>query len=475
MLKFNRTKIVATLGPASDHHTVLTELIKAGVDVCRINMSHGDHAQHQKNIDLVRTISTQLLRHVPILLDLQGPKIRIGEVLNDKIFLKKGKEITLTTHRSVSTEDKIFVNYSLLADEVKAGDHILLDDGKIELKALGIKPDGTFAAKVMNDGFLTAKKGVNLPDSNISVQSMTKKDHADLLFGLKNNVEWIALSFVRKPEDIHHLRGLINKHKSYAKIIAKIEKPEGVKNFDDILKESDGIMVARGDLGVEIPMENVPIIQKQLVRKCIIASKPVIIATQMMESMINSPTPTRAEATDVANAVMDGADAVMLSAETSVGKYPHKVIEMMTKIITVVETQSQVYYKGIRPVPESPSFYSDELCFTAVRVSDHLNAKAIIGMTFQGYTAFKVAAFRPKASIFIFTSNKYLLSTMALVWGVRCYFYDRKTSTDETFHDVTEILKDLKLIHKKDVVIHLASMPIGGEARANAMKITVVE
>jgi pyruvate kinase len=475
MPKFNRTKIVSTLGPATDHHTILTEIIKAGVDVCRINMSHGDHAQHQKTIDLVHTISTQLNLHIPILLDLQGPKIRIGEVANDKIFLKKGKVITITTKRSISTENKIFVNYSHLAQEVKMGDRILLDDGKIELKTLSIKADDTFTAKVMNDGFLTAKKGVNLPNSSISVQSMTKKDHEDLIFGLKNNVEWIALSFVRKAEDIRHLRGLINKHKSLAKIIAKIEKPEGVKNFDAILKESDAIMVARGDLGVEIEMENVPIIQKQLVRKCIIASKPVIIATQMMESMINSPTPTRAEATDVANAVMDGADAVMLSAETSVGKYPLKVIEMMTKIITVVETQSQVYYKGIRPVPESPSFYSDELCFTAVRVSDHLNAKAIIGMTYIGYTAFKVAAFRPKASIFIFTSNKLLMSTLSLVWGVRCFFYDKKVSTDETFHDVSEILKKAKLIQPKDVVIHLASMPITGTSRTNTMKITVVE
>lgn len=472
---FNKTKIVATIGPATSSYENLKEIIFAGVDVCRLNFSHGAHEVHQAVLDNIRKINAELNSNICVLLDLQGPKLRVGEMENNGVELKSGDSILLTTEKCIGTSEKIYISYPRLPQEMKPGEKILLDDGKLMLVAEEILDTHSIRARIIHGGILSSKKGFNLPETDISVPALTDKDKEDLEFALKNDVEWVALSFVRKAKDIHDIRDIINSRKKDCKIIAKIEKPEAVRNLDEIIAATDGVMVARGDLGVEMPMEEVPIIQKNIVKKCIIASKPVIIATQMMESMITSPTPTRAEANDVANAVMDGADAVMLSAETSVGKYPVQVVQAMERIIRNVEKEPQVYYKGKRPVEESPTFLSDEVCFTAVRMSDHLNAKAIVSMTRSGYTGYKISSFRPEAGIFIFTNNLPLLNTLNLVWGVRGFYYDRYHSTDETFNDVLEILKENDFVKENDIVINTASMPIHQKSRTNTIKVSVVK
>ncbi len=472
---FNKTKIVATIGPATSSYETLRELVFAGVDVCRINGSHGNHEDHVQVIERIRRINAELRSNICILYDLQGPKLRIGEVENNKIHLEEGNSVLLTTEECLGTAEKIFVSYESLAQDVKPGERVLLDDGKLELVFDTIIDAKTVKARVVHGGVLSSKKGFNLPNSNLSIPALTEKDHRDLEFALQHEVEWIGLSFVRKAEDIRQLRKIINTHGSFTHIIAKIEKPEAVRQFDAILAETDGVMVARGDLGVEMPMEEVPIIQKEIIRKCIRTSKPVIIATQMMESMINSPTPTRAEANDVANAVMDGADAVMLSAETSVGAYPLKVVQAMEKIVRNVEARGDVYYKGVRPSEESPTFLSDEVCFTAVRMSSHLQARAIVSMTRSGYTGYKIASFRPEADIFIFTNNLPLLNTLNLVWGVRGFYYDKYSSTDDTFNDVIEILRENNFVEKDNLVINTASMPIHEKSRTNAIKVSIVK
>lgn len=472
--QFNKTKIVATIGPATSSYEMLKKIIMLGVDVCRINGSHGNHEAHIQVIENVRRINAELRSNICILYDLQGPKLRIGEVEDNLIHLEDGKDLILTTEKCIGNAQKIYVSYKALAQDVKAGEKVLLDDGKLELEFLEILDDKNVKARVIHGGKLSGKKGFNLPHSNLSTPALTEKDIIDLEFALDHEVEWVGLSFVRRPEDIQQLKQIIEKKNVNTRVIAKIEKPEAVKNIDAIISATDGVMVARGDLGVELPMEEVPLIQKQIVKKCIVASKPVIIATQMMESMITAPTPTRAEANDVANAVLDGADAVMLSAETSVGEYPLKVVAAMEKIVRNVESSGDVYYKGERPVPESPTFLSDEVCFTAVRMSSHLKAKAIVSMTKSGYTGYKIGSFRPMADIFIFTNNLPLLNTLNLVWGVRGFFYDKYSSTDETFNDVIDILKENNFVKKDDIVINTASMPIHEKARTNAIKISTV-
>jgi pyruvate kinase len=362
-----------------------------------------------------------------------------------------------------------------LANDVKPGELILIDDGKIELKIERILNETDVEASVVTGGLLKSKKGFNLPHTDVSFPSLTEKDIIDLQFGLENDIEWIGLSFVRKAEDIVDLKARIAAAGKEAKVIAKIEKPEAVANIDEIIEVTDGIMVARGDLGVEMPLQDLPIIQKNIIEKCMKAAKPVIVATQMMESMIVNPTPTRAEVSDVANAVIDGADAVMLSAETSVGEHAIKVVETMEKIIKDVEKDRRVYYKGAKPTSQSETFISDEICFTAVRMSDHLKAKSIVGMTRSGYSALEISSYRPRAEIYIFTNNKPLLKSMSLVWGVRGFFYDKYESTDQTFTDVIEVLQSNGLVKKDDIVIHTASMPIKQKSMANSIKISVVE
>ncbi len=471
---FNKTKIVATIGPATSSREMLKSLVMTGVDVFRLNFSHGQRADHEAVLKHIRSVNEEIGSNVAILQDLQGPKLRIGKV-NGEINLVEGNPITITTRETISTENLLFVSYEALARDAKPGEHILLNDGRVELEITEITDEYTLQAKVIAGGVLTSNKGFNLPHTNLTVPSLTEKDREDLLFGLEHEVEWIALSFVRRPEDIIELKKLIAEAGKTSRVIAKIEKPEAVKNIDDIIRVSDGIMVARGDLGVELPLQRVPLIQKSIVEKCINAAKPVIIATQMMESMILESTPTRAEINDVANAVLDGADAVMLSAETSVGKYPLKVVETMGKIITDVEADRRVYYKGKKPHHTSPSFASDEICFTAVRISDHLKARAIVAMTKSGFTGFKVASYRPEANIYIFTDNRSLLNTLSLVWGTRGFYYDNFVSTDKTFEEVTEKLKQEGLTKERDYIIHCASMPIHKKQRTNTIKVSVVD
>lgn len=472
--KFNKTKIVATIGPATSSEEMLEKIILAGVDVCRLNFSHGAYELHQEVIDRVRNINNRLGCNVALLQDLQGPKLRIGKV-DGEFHLVEGDHILVTTEEQISTKDLLFVSYKRLIQDCNPGERILLNDGKVSLVFTEKVNDTTLKAEVIAGGPLSSNKGFNLPDSSLTVPSLTKKDLADLEYGLSQEVDWVALSFVRTADDIVELKRLIAEKGTHTKVIAKIEKPEAVKNIDEIIKVSDGIMVARGDLGVEVPLQRVPLIQKTIVEKCLAAAKPCIIATQMMETMILDSMPTRAEINDVANAVLDGADALMLSAETSVGKYPLRVIEVMGSIITDIENDRRTYFKGVKPTPESPSFASDEICFTAVRMSDHLNAKAIVAMTKSGFTGFRVASYRPQADVFIFTDNKKLLATLNLVWGVRGFYYDRFVSTDDTFQDVVDMLKADGMVKEGEYVINCASMPIHKKQRTNTIKVTLVD
>jgi pyruvate kinase len=472
---FNKTKIVATIGPATSSKEMLTQLIKAGVDVCRINSSHGTHSDHQQVIDAIREINKELNSDICILQDLQGPKLRIGIVENDEVFIEKGKKITLTCNEMIGNSEMITIRYIDLAKDVKPGELILLDDGKLELRIDRVLNATDVEATVIEGGSLKSKKGFNLPQTDMSFPSLTEKDLLDLDFALENNVEWIGLSFVRKAEDIIDLKRRIAEKGKDCRVIAKIEKPEAVMNIDAIIAVTDAVMVARGDLGVEMPLQDLPIIQKNIIEKCIKAAKPVIVATQMMESMIYNSTPTRAEVSDVANAVIDGADAVMLSAETSVGAFPIKVVETMEKIVRDVEKDRRVYYKGTKPTAESDTFISDEICFTAVRMSDHLKAKSIVGMTRSGYSALEISSYRPKADIYIFTNNEVLLKAMSLVWGVRGFYYNDYISTDQTFTDVIEVLKKNQLVKDGDIVVHTASMPIHKKSMANSIKISIVD
>jgi len=473
--RFNRTKIVATIGPATSSYEMLKSIILAGVDVCRLNLSHGSHEVHKAVIDNIHRINIELNSNVCILLDLQGPKLRVGEMPEEGIILKKGEKITITSAEIKGTSELIPIRFETLTSDVKPGERILLDDGKLSIQVEKILNKEEVQVVVLQGGILTSRKGFNLPDTDVSMPCLTPKDLIDLEFALKENVEWIGLSFVRRVEDVRELKQRIKDANKECHVIAKIEKPEAVKNIDSIIEETDGIMVARGDLGVEIPIEKVPLVQKDIVEKCLNASKPCIIATQMMDSMIQNSMPTRAEVTDVANAVLDGADAVMLSAETSVGAHPVLVVETMEKIIRELEKDKRVYYKGTKPNKLSPTFLSDEICFTAVRMSDHIEAKVIAGMTRSGYTGYKVASFRPKANIYIFTDNMPLLNRMNLVWGVRGFYYDKFASTDETFADVVKTLQERGIVDSGERVIHTASMPILKKNRTNTIKITIVE
>ncbi|MCC6384743.1 MAG: pyruvate kinase [Bacteroidia bacterium] len=469
-LCLNRTKIVATVGPASSSEEILTEMVRQGVNVFRINASHGEQASREKLIRLIRKINRKLNSHVAVLFDLQGPKIRIGEVLNNSVLLEEKKEVILTANEWISDSNKIYIKYKQLTDDVVPGDTVLIDDGKIELVVLS-KKKNHLIAKVVHGGMLSSRKGVNLPYTKISLPSLTEKDKVDLDFALKMQVEWIGLSFVRKAKDINELKEIILSKAGTARVIAKIEKPDAIQDIDNIIAATDGLMVARGDLGVEMPMQRVPLIQKMLVRKCIAASKPIIIATQMMESMISNYRPTRAEANDVANAVFDGADALMLSAETSLGEYPVKTVEAMHKIIAMCEREDSIYHRHQAPEKNSPTFISDSTCYNACLMAEQSNAKAILGMTHSGYTAFQLSAERPKAAILIFTDNKPILNMLSLVWGVQGFFYNKYISTDNTISDQQQMMLKSGILEKGDITIHVASMPLKNRGMANTIKI----
>ena len=475
MNSYNKTKIIATIGPASSSVQILEELIRAGVDVCRLNFSHGDFEHHQQVIEAIREINKRTHHHAAILVDLQGPKLRIGMVENDAALLEAGKEMILTTRECTGTGSRLYINYAQLPSDVKEGEIILIDDGKIKLRVMETNYKDEVKAIIENGGIVSSRKGVNLPNTKVSLPSLTEKDLRDLEFALKMNVDWIGLSFVRKASDITALRQIIAKEDKPVKVVAKIEKPEALTEIDYIIHETDALMVARGDLGVELPMQDVPLIQKMLVEKCIRATKPVIIATQMMESMIANSSPTRAEVNDVANSVLDGADAVMLSGETSIGKFPVRVVEYMRNVVTSIEEKGFRYNRNLQPDVTSDSYLSDAVCYNACVMSSQVGAKAIIGMTRSGYTAFKVSSQRPKSDIFIFTDRPSLLAQLSLVWGVRGFFYESEAGANQTINELQEILKTKGLISTNDIVVNLASMPFYEGGRTNMIKINKVK
>lgn len=472
-ITWEKTKIVATLGPASMPKKVLRELFIAGVDVCRLNFSHAAYEEHEKAIKTIRELNAELGTHIPILADLQGPKIRIGEVENNHVELIDGKELIITTKKCMGTASRLYLTVPSFPKDVKPTETILIDDGKLALKVISTNLKDEVKCKVIHGGDLSSKKGVNLPNTKLSLPCLTEKDLNDLQFALDHNIEWIGLSFVRAATDIIELRSIIAKHKNKfkARIIAKIEKPEAVAAMDAIISVTDGIMVARGDLGVEIPMQNVPLVQKQLVKKCMQAGKPIIIATQMMESMITNFRPTRAEVNDVANNVMDGADAVMLSGETSVGKYPLEVIQAVQRIIREVEKYDGIYNKQYKPSSKEDNCLSNTICFNACEMAQQNQAKCIAGLTNTGYTAYRISGYRPKAGIFVFTHKKELLSTMNLSWGVRGFYMKEAKSTDAAIDQMKKILIKEGYISKKDTVIFTASTPINSVGKTNMLKI----
>ncbi len=470
------TKIIATVGPACNSYEQLLELVQAGVNTFRLNFSHGDHDAHGEVINHVNYINQKYGSHIGILADLQGPKLRVGKMEGDGLVLKEGDIVTFVNTPCIGNMEKIYMSYQRFAQDVKVGEKVLIDDGKLVFEVIETNNIDTVRLKTCFAGKLSSNKGVNLPNTKISLPSLTEKDERDLAYILtKPTINWIALSFVRSAKDIKDLRKRIDAAQHSAKIIAKIEKPEAIDKIDKIIKASNAIMVARGDLGIEVPMERLPLIQKDIIQKCIQRARPVIVATQMMDSMITSPSPTRAEITDVANAVLDGTDAVMLSGETSVGVHPVLVVQAMKKIIAEAENHHSV--KKSKPVPpqKSRTFLSDVVCFNAALTADDVGAKAIIGMTSSGYTAFKVSSFRPQSKIFIFSDRMGMLATLNLCWGVRCFYYDRFTTTDETIDDVVEILKSREAVQQGDIIVNTGSMPLHKRHRTNMMKITVVE
>ena len=468
------TKIVATIGPASESYDNLLALVKAGVNLFRLNFSHGEHEDHLKVINRINYINEKYNLHVGILCDLQGPKLRVGKMEGKGLTIKKGDILTFTNEECIGNMEKIYMSYNQFAQDVKPGENVMIDDGKIVLEVVESNGKDEVKLKVKFGGILKSNKGVNLPNTKISLPSLTEKDERDLAFILEQNIHWIALSFVRRAKDVKDLRKRLEAKNHPAKIISKIEKPEAIANLKSIIKASNGIMVARGDLGVEMPMEQLPLLQKDIIKKCIQRARPVIVATQMMDSMITNPSPTRAEITDVANAVLDGADAVMLSGETSVGAHPVKVVESMNKIIEEAESY---YEPRFRPSANNKSrtFLSDVVCFNAAKTSDEVKAKAIIGMTTSGYTAFKVSSYRPKSKVYIFSDKQHMLSILSLVWGVKCFYYDKFTTTDETIEDVTEILKRAGEVIEGDIIINTGSMPMHKRYTTNMLKVTVVE
>ena len=471
-----KTKIVATIGPVTSSKENLIKLIASGVNVCRLNFSHSTHEEHIEVIKNIREADKELGTHTAILGDLQGPKIRIGEVKDNNIELVPGAEIIITTNSIMGTEDKVSITYQGLPQDVKTGEQILLDDGKLMFEVISTNLKDEVKLKVIHGGYLSSKKGVNLPNTKISQPSLTEKDKKDLQVILEQNLDWIGLSFVRSAKDIVELKHIISQNKKQTKVVAKIEKPEAVIELENIVKESDAVMVARGDLGVEIPMQDVPLIQKKIITTCLNFAKPVIVATQMMESMTENAAPTRAEVNDVANAVMDGADAVMLSGETSVGKYPFTTVEAMCKIIKKIEADyEEMYSKEREPAKDIERFITDSICFTSCRLASRVEATGIITMTHSGYTAYKISSQRPKAAVYVFSGNKKLLTQLSLVWGVTTFFYDKTVSTDHTIADIKYLLKKQGYVSKGDMIINTASIPIEESGKTNMMKMSVVE
>ena len=471
------TKIVATVGPACSSYEGLRDLVAAGVDVFRLNFSHGSHEVHKQVIDRITRINAEEGTHVAILADLQGPKLRVGKMEGEGLPVAEGQIVTFTNTECVGNAEQVYMSYPEFARDVSVGERVLVDDGTLVFEVVETNGTDTVKLKTLFGGVLKSNKGVNLPNTKISQPSLTEKDLRDLEYILTlPEVNWIALSFVRHHKDLKDLRARIDAAGHHAKIISKIEKPEAIKNLDKIIKHSNAVMVARGDLGIEIPMERLPIVQKDIIRRCIQRARPVIVATQMMDSMINNPGPTRAEVTDVANAVLDGTDAVMLSGETSVGRHPALVVKAMNAIIHEAEKVYEIGVKRPKANSNSGTFISDVVCSAATWAAQNVEARAIVGHTRTGYNAFKLSSFRPRHSkIYIFSDEKPILNTLNLCWGVRGYEYTNETSTDSSIEETTEFLKEKGHLSAGDMVVHTASMPLDRAGRTNAMKITLVE
>ncbi len=470
-----KTKIVSTLGPASSDYETIKALVSAGVDVFRLNFSHGKHEDKTKVIKIIQRVNAENSLHVGILADLQGPKLRVGEMEGEGLKLTPGMVLTFSNTKCVGNAEKIYMSYERFALDVEAGDRVLLDDGNVVLKVLETNGVDEVKLTVIHGMILKSNKGVNLPDTDVSLPALTEKDLVDLKYILTQPFNWIALSFVRRAADMHALRKYVDDAGHPAKLMAKIEKPQAVKRIKKIIKASNGIMIARGDLGVEMPIEKLPSIQKKIIKHCIQWARPVVVATQMMESMITNPSPTRAEITDVANAVLDGADALMLSGETAVGKFPVQVIKYMNKIINEMEKSSG--YTGFKPKPikKSSLFFSDVICFNAALTANDIGAVGVAGVTVSGYTAFKVSSFRPKGKIFIFSSEKELLGSLALCWGVKPFYYDSFTSTDDMIKDTARILKETGYVKAGDTIVNTASIPIGERGKTNMLKVNIIK
>ena len=476
MQERKKTKILATLGPATASKEVLRKMMLAGADVFRINFSHADYDAVRERVEMIRELNEELGRNTGILADLQGPKLRVG-VMEDGIEVAPGDQISFKTgEKFVGNKEAVYMTYPEFPRDVKPGERVLLDDGKLIFRVVETNGIDTVLAEVEQGGPLKSKKGVNLPNTNISLPALTSKDIEDAIFAISLQVDWLALSFVRHAQDIKDLQQLIAKYSNYKiPIISKIEKPEAITNIDEIVALSDGIMVARGDLGVEVPAEEVPLLQKQLVLKSKEARIPVVIATQMMETMMDSLTPTRAEVNDVGNSVMDGADAVMLSGETSVGQYPVEVVAKMASIIRAVENVDTFCAQTKLSLIRTNRFVSKAVCHHAALLANEVEAKTIMTLTNSGYTAFQVSSWRPRSFILAFTDNRRILGRLNLLWGVYAHYYDGYASTDETVEDIINIAKENEYLKKGDMAITLTSMPIEKKGMVNSLRVTEVD
>ncbi len=474
MRKIKKTKIVATLGPACSTRETMKAMMESGVNVFRINFSHADHKDVLERIKIIRELNVSLGFHVAILADLQGPKLRVGK-MKEGTVVTEGQEVQFTTDKiELGTADAIYMNYKQFPQDVSPGEQVLLDDGKLIFEVIETDKKARVKARVIQGGELKSKKGVNLPNTNISLPALTKKDIKDAIFAIKQDVDWIALSFVRHKQDVDDLRKLIQEHGKYdIPIISKIEKPEALVNIKEIVKASNALMVARGDLGVEVPAEEVPIVQKELVQRAKIARIPVIVATQMMESMIDGLTPTRAEVNDVANSVMDGADAVMLSGETSVGKYPVEVIQATRRIVVSVENSSLIQVPRKAPKNKNDRFVTKSVCYHAATMADEIDAKAICTLTNSGYTAYQISAWRPSASVLVFTSNPRILAQLNLLWGVKGRLYEGSGSTDDTVKEVNAMAKEKGYVKEGDLIINLVAMPLADRGKVNTLRVSM--
>jgi len=468
------TKIVATVGPACSDKNILTQMIKEGVNVFRLNFSHSTREEHLKVINRIKELNQELETHVAILADLQGPKLRIGLLENDLLMLEDGETLTFVTEKVIGTKEHLYISYPDFPKDVQAGEIILIDDGKIKLQVVQSNSTDTVVAKVLNGGPLHSKKGVNLPETQVSLPCLTEEDKENAVFAMKQGVDWMALSFVRRASDIKELRQFILEHHGDVAIIAKIEKPEALREIDEIITLSDGIMVARGDLGVEVSFNQVPIIQKQLIKKCIKQAKPVIIATQMMETMIGAFRPTRAEATDVANAVLDGADALMLSGETSIGKFPVETISNMHSIIDYAERHGEIVNRFSYPEGMSTSVLADSICAAATDLAQHINAKAIVAFTHSGYTAYRLFSHRPETFVIAFSDNPRTVNKLSLVWGVTPVYMETYDNFTAVFPHFINVLKEKKWVQNSDILVHVASIPLKLHGTTNMLKVTEV-